>query len=270
MTVVASCQFAPDLGEVKANIARGLTLIETASNRGARVVVLPELATSGYVFEDAAEACAASVVADGPELEPWRQAADRMGVVVVAGFCEANGGDRPYNSSVVLVPRAAPVVYRKAHLWDRERLIFFAGDARPPIVDTPVGRISTIICYDLEFPEWVRLPALGGAELICAPVNWPAGVRPDGERPAEVIRVQAEASMNRVAIAVCDRTGVERGVQWTSSSVIVDADGWPRALANPAEAGETILLAEIDLAASRNKRVAEYSDVFGDRRPELY
>lgn len=50
------------------------------------------------------------------------------------------------------------------------------------MVATRFGRIAVMVCYDLEFPEWVRLPALSGAQLLCAPVNWPAAPRPEGER----------------------------------------------------------------------------------------
>jgi predicted amidohydrolase len=136
-------------------------------------------------------------------------------------------------------------------------------------VETAFGRIGMMICYDLEFPEWVRLPALAGAELLCAPVNWPDGPRPETERPAEVVRVQANASVNRMFIAACDRHGHERGVGWVQGSVIVDADGYP--LAGPAElGGEQILLATLNLAEARNKRISNHNDLHRDRRPELY
>jgi predicted amidohydrolase len=160
-------------------------------------------------------------------------------------------------------------VYRKAHLWDGENEIFSAGNDAPPVVDTVHGRIGMLICYDLEFPEWVRLPALAGADLLCAPVNWPDGPRPLTERPAEVVRVQANASVNRMFIAACDRHGHERGVSWVQGSVIVDADGYP--LAGPAEqGGEQILLATLNLAEARNKRISARNDLHRDRRPPLY
>jgi predicted amidohydrolase len=136
------------------------------------------------------------------------------------------------------------------------------------VVETPHGRIATMICYDLEFPEWVRIPALGGAQLLCAPTNWPSFPRPAGERPAEVVRVQADAGVNRMFIAACDRTGVERGVDWVGGSVIVDPDGWP--LAGPASPGEVILYADCSLADADVKDVGEMSNVHADRRPNLY
>ncbi|MGZ7456937.1 nitrilase-related carbon-nitrogen hydrolase [Pseudomonas sp. Ma2-10] len=116
----------------------------------------------------------------------------------------------------------------------------------------------------------VRLwAALAGADLLCAPVNWPDGPRPLTERPAEVVRVQANASVNRMFIAACDRHGHERGVSWVQGSVIVDADGYP--VAGPAEqGGEQILLATLNLAEARNKRISARNDLHRDRRSQLY
>lgn len=289
MALVACSQFTPILGAVRENVQHSLRLVREAAAQGATVIVLPELASSGYVFADAAEAAGASEAPDGFAVTAWQEAATELGVVIVAGFAETNPDGAPFNSAALVMPDGEPVIYRKAHLWDRERLIFTPGDDLPPVVDTPAGRIGVMICYDLEFPEWVRIAALEGAELICAPVNWPSVPRPAGERPGEVMRVQAGASMNRVAIAACDRSGRERGVEWSSASVIVDADGWPLALTEHASnirrapasstGGEVgtdrddqavTILAEIDLAASRTKRIAEYSDVFADRREDLY
>jgi 5-aminopentanamidase len=70
-----------------------------------------------------------------------------------------------------------------------------------------------------------RLPAMDGSQLLRAPVNWPASPRPDGERPAEVVRVQADADVNRMFIAACDRTGEERGAGWVGGPVVVGPTG---------------------------------------------
>jgi predicted amidohydrolase len=137
------------------------------------------------------------------------------------------------------------------------------------VIPTRFGRIAVMICYDLEFPEWVRLSALDGAQLLCAPANWPAFPRPDGERPAEVVRVQADAAVNRMFIAACDRTGEERGVAWVEGSVIVDADGWPLACAAPA-GGPVIITAECRLGSALDKAIGPRNDVHADRRPGLY
>jgi predicted amidohydrolase len=158
-------------------------------------------------------------------------------------------------------------VYRKTHLWDREQEWFVAGDALPPVVETRAGRIGVGICYDLEFPEVTRHLAVGGAELIAVPTNWPLVDRPDGERPPEVVIAMAAARVNRVAIACCDRAGTERGQRWTEGSTIIAADGWPVAVAGP---GESTATADLELARSRDKRLGEHNDALGDRRLELY
>ncbi|MGY2342828.1 nitrilase family protein [Pseudomonas sp. SDO5532_S415] len=268
-TLVACCQLAPKIGDLAYNRTLTERAIRSAALQGAQVVVLPELVQSGYLFADREEALALSETRDGPILSLWQALARELNVVVVGGFCERLGDDELANSAALIDARGLRAVYRKAHLWDGEKDIFSAGDAAPPVIETVHGRIGVLICYDLEFPEWVRLPALAGADLICAPVNWPDGPRPQTERPAEVLRVQANASVNRLFIAACDRYGHERGVGWVQGSVIVDADGYP--LAGPAEqGGEQILLATLNLAEARNKRISERNDLHRDRRPQLY
>ncbi|KJZ42506.1 nitrilase family protein [Pseudomonas fluorescens] len=266
---VACCQLAPKIGDLVYNRTLTERAIRSAASLGAQVVVLPELVQSGYLFADRSEALSSSESIDGPTLRLWEALARELEIVIVAGFCERLESDRVANSAAMIDAKGLRAVYRKAHLWGAENSIFSAGRTQPPVVDTAFGRIGMMICYDLEFPEWVRLPALAGAELLCAPVNWPDGPRPETERPTEVIRVQANAAVNRMFIAACDRHGHERGVDWVQGSVIVDADGYP--LTGPTElAGEQILLATMDLAEARNKRIGDQNDVHRDRRPQLY
>ncbi|VVQ04202.1 (R)-stereoselective amidase [Pseudomonas fluorescens] len=268
-TVVACCQLAPKIGDLAHNRTLTERAIRQAALQGAQVVVLPELVQSGYLFADRFEALSLAETTDGPILQLWQALARELNLVIVGGFCERLPGDELANSAAMIDANGLRAVYRKAHLWDAEKDIFTAGDAPPPVVETLHGRLGMLICYDLEFPEWVRLAALAGADLLCAPVNWPDGPRPQTERPAEVLRVQANASVNRMFIAACDRYGHERGVGWVQGSVIVDADGYP--LAGPAEqGGEQLLLATLNLAEARNKRISARNDLHLDRRPQLY
>jgi predicted amidohydrolase len=126
-----------------------------------------------------------------------------------------------------------------------------------------------MICYEVEFPEYVRLAGLAGADLLCVPANWPRSPRPAGERPMEVVRVQAAAGANRIFIAAADRAGAERGVDWVGGSVIVDPDGWPLAGPDPGD-HELTLLADCDLSRARTKTISDHNDVLADRRPALY
>src|SRR6266542_6591317 len=226
---VAACQLSLSVGETGRNRAAARDAISIAAGQGARVVVLPELATSGYVFSGAAEA---------------------------RSLAEPAGG-------------ATRAIYRKAHLWDAEQDVFTPGDHEPPVVDTAYGRIGVMVCYDAEFPEWVRKPALAGADLLAVPTNWPAEPRPAGERPMVVLNVQAAASANRIFIAAADRCGTERGVSWTGGAVIAGPDGYP--LAGPSCTDEpAVLMADCDLRLARSKANSPRNDVHADRRPELY
>jgi 5-aminopentanamidase len=268
VTVLACCQLAPAFGDPAANRELAADAVTRAAQRGAGVVVLPELVSSGYVFRSRAEAAASAETADGPTVTRWARLAAEHQIVIVGGFCETSGGEL-YNSAALVDPGGLRCVYRKAHLWDEESLWFTPGGAAPPVVTTRFGQIAVMICYDLEFPEWVRLPALDGAQLLCAPTNWPAFPRPEGERPAEIVRVQADAAVNRMFIAACDRTGAERGVDWVAGSVIVDPDGWPLAEA-PRGAGPVTITAECRLASALDKATGPRNSVHADRRPGLY
>ena len=269
-TVVACCQLAPVVGAGPTNRELASEAIRTAVDNEASVVVLPELVSSGYRFEDKREALASAEQADGPTVSSWMRSAAAFDIVIVGGFCEVSRGQL-YNSVALVDAQGLRSVYRKAHLWGIETDWFVGGDAEPPVIETRVGRIATMICYDLDFPEWVRLPALRGAQLLCAPTNWPDGPRPAGERPTEIVRVQASASVNRMFIAACDRAGHERGIEWAGASTIVDVAGWPLASAyRPGPSIPATIHAVCDLADASNKFVGSSNNVQADRRPHLY
>jgi predicted amidohydrolase len=265
---VACCQVRIAIGDVDGNRGRVRGAVEAAAAAGARVMVVPELANSGYVFTDAAEARSLAEPVDGPTVTGWAELARRLDAVLIGGFCELDPEGHVRNSAVVVDASGVRALYRKAHLWDREKLVFTPGDASPPVVDTAHGRLAVMICYDLEFAEWTRLPALRGTQLLCAPVNWPDSSRPDGERPSEVVRVQAAAATNRMFVAIADRAGDERGVGWVGGTMIVDPDGWP--VGGLVLGREVTVVADLDLDTARDKRISEHNDVHADRRPELY
>lgn len=271
-TVVAVAQLALAVGELDANRQAVSAAVGEAAAAGARLVVLPELSDSGYVFSDAGEARShASPAATGVTLREWHSLADRHNLAIAGGFCELGPDGKLYNSAAIVDASGTRAVYRKAHLWGNEKKIFTPGDDAPPVVELPFGNVGLMICYDLEFPEWVRLAALSGADLIAAPVNWPASgtPAPPGERSGEVIAAQAAAMSNGVFILVADRCNSERGVDWLGGSVIIQRGGYPAA--GPVCEDRTALLtATIDLRLARDKRISELNDLFTDRRPDLY
>lgn len=265
MTRIACRQLAPVLGDLAANLEMATAAITDAVAAGAQIVVLPELVTSGYLFADAAEARTAALPADDHAFDRWATAAGDA--VVIAGFCEIAGDGELFNSALAIDGGGVIGCYRKTHLWDREKLIFTPGDRLPPVLTTRHGTVAVMVCYDLEFPEVTRAVAVQGAELIAAPVNWPRMPRPEGERVGEVITAMSAARTNRVAIAVCDRAGEERGQQWAEGTVIINADGWVVAEAG---SGTGMAVAEVDLSASHDKTLTDHVDVLRDRRLDLY
>jgi 5-aminopentanamidase len=269
LTRLACCQLRLRVGEPAENRAAGLAAAQAAAADGAAIVVLPELSASGYVFRDAAEARALSEPVDGPTAAGWTELAKRSGITIVGGICERGADGLLYNTALVADAEGVRVSYRKAHLWDAEKLVFTPGAAPPPVIEIAGTSLAVMVCYDLEFPEWVRLAALAGARLLCGPANWPAARRPEGERPGEVIRAQAAASTNRMFVAVCDRSGRERDVDWVGGSVIIDPDGWPLAGPEPGDHQITVA-ADCKLASAADKRISERNDVLRDRRPSLY
>jgi predicted amidohydrolase len=265
---VACQQLAPVVGDLEGNRRLTREAVRSAVTAGAQLVVLPELSTSGYVFESPEEARSCAEAAVGASLAAWSEEIGAGGVVV-GGFCELGDDGLLYNSAAVVDADGVQAVYRKIHLWDAEQVVFEPGAACAPVIETRVGRIGVAVCYDLNFPEVARGLALAGADIVTVPTNWPRFPRPDGERPIEIALAMATAHLNHVFVAACDRCGEERGVEWTGGSVICDEWGW--LLAGPVEGyGPGFLLATCDLARAREKAWNERNDVLGDRRPDLY
>jgi predicted amidohydrolase len=252
---------------VPASVSHCIKLITDAAAAGAELVVLPELCNTGYVYKSKQELTDA--LSDGDGVQAFIECSSRLGVMLAFGIGRCQGG-KLFNSALLVDKGDVLASYDKVHLWDKEKALFTAGDARPPVVDTRLGSIGLAICYDLEFPELMRGLALDGAELIAAPTNWPAGFEPEsafGPFGSELIKSMAAASTNRVFIAIANRTGAERGVEWVNDSSIVDPAGFPVA---QLRSGVGFAIANLNLQEARNKRISENNDVFLDRRRDLY
>ena len=274
---VAACQVSLRVGEPGPNRAAAAAAVTEAAASGARIVVLPELTPSGYVFADPAEA--RSLV--GARRRADRRAVARAGgrahqVVIVGGFSELGADGLLYNSAMLVDPSGVRAVYRKVHLWDAEADFFTPGNQPPPVVGTRYGTISMMICYDVEFPEWVRLAALAGADLLAVPTNWPAEPRPgrgaadgDGERNRGRVR-QPDVRRRGLPVRRRARRGLDRAA---ASSPARTAIRWPGRRAprrRPAEPRPELLLADCDLRLARNKATGPRNDAHADRRPALY
>ena len=266
MSRVAVAQIEPRLGEIERNLEACLARLAEAATAGAELLVLPECAIPGYMFDSAAEGMRFAEEIPGPTTEALAAECNRLGLHVVCGLLERDG-DRLHNAAVLVGPDGLVGTYRKTHLPYLGVDRFTVPGDELPVFDTPLGRIGLEICYDLRFPEATRTLALRGADIIAHPTAFPVEARIQ----TELITV-TRAAENRVYLLSANRVGKERAAEFCGWSQIVDPYGKRIAEADAIE--ETLLLADVDLALARDKDYVvpgEYEFyLFGDRRPDLY
>lgn len=270
-TTIACLQMESAVGDPEHNIATALRMVRAGAEAGARLMVLPELCTSGYVLSGREEAYAVSEsIPDGRASSAFADVCRETGAYVVAGIAE-RAGARLYNSAALFGPEGYVGTYRKLHLWHTENLFFEPGDGGIAVFPTRIGRIGLAICYDAWFPEVFRGCAARGADVVAMPVNWvPGPADAPGELPIGVTMGIAGAIANGMVIAVADRVGEERGERFLGSSALIGERGL---LLSPVagETGEEIVHGEIDLAEVRAARTwGPYNHLLHDRRTEVY
>ena len=267
-SIIAGVQMDVAFADKEANLKRIIKLTEAAAMDGARLVVFPECAVTGYCFESREEALPYAEEVPGPTCEQLTEICRRLDVSVVAGLLERDG-DRLFNAAVLVGPKGLIGNYRKVHLpylgVDR---FTTPGDLGFRVFETWGIRVGLNICYDLAFPEAARVMALDGADLIVLPTNWPPGA----ECTADYV-INTRALENKVYYLGVNRVGTERGFQFIGKSKICDTHGNTLAVAE--HTNETTLYAEIDTTESRRKRIVRVPDKhiidrFADRRPEMY
>lgn len=268
---VSCIQMEPIIGRKQHNIQKTLAFIRQAADEGARLIVLPELCNTGYMFMTREEAFGlAEVVPGGETCRAWTLVTAERDLYLVAGITERDG-EELFNTSVVIGLQGFIGKFRKVHLWNQENLFFEPGNLGFRVFKTPIGRIGTFICYDGWFPESYRLCALQGADIVCIPTNWVPIPGQDPEREAMAnILCMASAHSNSLFVAAADRIGVERGQSFNGQSIIVSYTGWQ--VGGPASRDkEEIIYAEVNLADARRKRNwNEYNQVLRDRRTDVY
>jgi predicted amidohydrolase len=256
---IAVIQFAPALCDREETIRRVDPMLEEAS--GADLIVLPELANSGYSFPDRRAAWEASEpVASSPFLEYLTGMCEAHACDIVTGLCE-RAVDRLYNSAVLLSARGVEGIYRKLHLFMDEPDIFEPGDLGLPVFERDYGTIGIQICFDWALCEPWRILMLKGAELICHPSNL---VIPGKAQRA----IPVYAMTNRLFIVTANRIGTEGSLTFTGRSLIADPEGGTLAEASQREA--TTLVVDVDLSQAQNKALTPRNDAIADRRPDQY
>ena len=263
---VAVAQTEPKLGEKERNLEVCLGRLEEAAAAGAQLLVLPECAIPGYMFDSGEEALPYAEEIPGPTTEVLAEACGRLDFYAVCGLLERDG-DVLHNAAVLVGPEGLIGSYRKTHLPFLGVDRFTVPGDELPVYDTPLGRIGVEICYDLRFPEVTRTLALKGADIVAHPTNFPMAAKVQ----TEVITL-ARAAENRVYLLTANRVGKERWGEFCGWSQIVDPFG--KRLAEAGETEETLLVAGVEIEKARDKDYVipgEYElYLFGDRRPELY
>ncbi|MEQ8236673.1 MAG: N-carbamoylputrescine amidase [Syntrophomonadaceae bacterium] len=263
---------------VEENIGRAESLVRTAANRGAQIIVLPELFTNLYFCQkEKAEYFAyASEFAGNEGFRHLCQVARELQVVLPISFYEKKNQAR-YNSVAIIDADGTSLgVYRKSHIPDgpgyEEKFYFNPGDTGFRVWNTRYGRIGVGICWDQWFPEAARCMALQGAELLLYPTaigSEPQDRTIDSRDHWQMVML-GHAAANLMPVVAANRVGTEREddseITFYGSSFIAGSQG--NKIAETGRQEETVILAEFDLDQLERQRL-EWG-IFRDRRPELY
>lgn len=256
----------------EANRARTIHVAGELFDRGAELVILPELIVPGYPADTAALPSHAESL-DGPTVEAWTALAREREGWIAGGFCERDG-DRCFNTAVIVGPGGAVLHYRKLHPFRTEKHVFEPGDLGLPVAELPFGRVGLCICYDLRFVETVRVLALEGAELICVPTAWLPGfdqIKWDERGLApQAAGAIVQANLDQVFIACASQAGASGGLEFLGSSILADPTG--RVLSGPLPGlTEQLAVVEVDLdAVARAHQRDELITPRTDRRTDVY
>ncbi len=261
----AFVQTRPKFGKNLENIEHAIKL---ASKVKADLYVFPELCNTGYAFTSKEEARALSEsLQTGPSVEALQSFSEKNECALVAGLAEASDGE-VFNSAIIIDNGKSLGVYRKTHLFYREKLWFEPGDTGFKIFELEkVGcKVGPIICFDWFFPEASREVAILGADVICHPANL---VLPGKAQLGMLVR----AFENRVFVITANRIGVENRspedkFRYTGKSQIVSPTMEKLATAKSNES--VAKLARLDLELARKKKVTSMNDALADRRIEFY
>jgi predicted amidohydrolase len=267
--VVAGAQTDCALADKPANLAALTRRLREAADRGARLVVFPECALTGYGFASRADALACAEPLPGPATDAAARECARLGVWAVFGLLEAAPGGKLFNATALVGPGGFVAGYRKVHLPCLGADRFTDPGDRPFAVHDLGGlKVGMNICFDGSFPEASRVLTLLGADLIVLPTNWATHSRKMAE-----LAPPARAWENHVYYLAVNRVGDEAGFHYIGLSSAADYLG--NVLHAASEGAEELFTFEVDPAAARQKRVVhcrgEYEiDRVNWRRPELY
>ncbi|RPI18350.1 MAG: hypothetical protein EHM58_05825 [Ignavibacteriae bacterium] len=260
-------QFKPAFCKPEKNIEKINTALK---DKDFDLIVLPELANSGYFFSSFDEVESASEeIPSGKFCKALRVISDEKNCAVIAGICE-KAGDKYYNSSVLIMPGKDIITYRKIHLFYEEKKWFAESDTPFSVHSFSNKRVNDVkigmmICFDWIFPESARTLALKGAQIICHPSNLVLPYCQD----AMVTR----ALENRVFTITANRTGIDtnregKELSFTGMSEIVNPKG--KILHRGTIEDDEVVILDINPEEALDKNVNSFNNAFTDRKEEFY
>jgi N-carbamoylputrescine amidase len=270
-------------GNAEANLAVIETRVAEAAKRGARLVLLQELHNGPYFcqHESVKEFDLAETI-PGPSTERLGALAKQHGVVLVSSLFEKRATGLYHNTAVVFEKDGSTAgKYRKMHIPDDpgfyEKFYFTPGDIGFEPINTSVGRLGVMVCWDQWYPEGARMMALAGAELLLYPtaIGWdPEDEQPekDRQRNAWILSHRGHAVANGLPVLSCNRVGHEAsplgtsGIQFWGSTHVLGPQGEFLAEANQNE--PEILMCEVDM--ERSEHVRRIWPFLRDRRIDAY
>lgn len=258
--LAAAIQFLPIQFEKTRNIEMLTGLVEQAAEKGAKLIVVPEMATTGYCWYSREEISNYVEPIPGPTTKIFLKIAEAYNTYIALGLPEIdNVTEIYYNSAVLIGPEGIVGTHRKTHPYISEPKWSAPGDFDHQVFETSIGNIALLICMDIHFIETARLVALRGADVICHLSCWL-----DERTPAPYW-------INRAFENVCyvvegNRWGWERTVYFSGGSCIINPDG---SIQDSIDTGDGIAFGEIDVEKTRAKLFGGES-LFKDRKPKMY
>ncbi|MGY6519626.1 MAG: carbon-nitrogen hydrolase [Lysobacteraceae bacterium] len=270
-------------GDAEANLATIEQRVATAAAAGAKLVLLQELHNGPYFCQhESVDEFDLAEPVPGPSTRRLGALAKAHGVVIVGSLFERRAPGLYHNTAVVLDSDGSLAgVYRKMHIPDDpgfyEKFYFTPGDLGFEPVDTAVGRLGVLVCWDQWYPEAARLMALAGAQLLLYPtaIGWDpdeAADENDRQREAWVLSHRGHAVANGLPVLSCNRVGHEpsplgtAGIRFWGTSHVLGPQG--EFLARAGTDAPEILHAEVDLG--RSEAVRRIWPFLRDRRIDAY
>jgi predicted amidohydrolase len=254
-------QFSPEFGAPYNNLERIRSVLAGVE---ADIVVLPELAFTGYYFQDREELRSfAENISESSLVESLCQICSDNDFYLVTGFAEREK-EKLFNSALLIGPPGVLCCYRKLHLFNTEKEYFDPGDTPLGTVEIRGAKVGLMICFDWIFPEVARTLGVLGADILCHPSNLVLSYCQKTMR--------TRCLENSVFAVTANRTGSElrpRGeLAFTGQSQIVGPKGDVIVRSNSEK--EELILRDIDISSARDKSITDNNNLLLDRRPEYY